>query len=515
MNLEKNEQIQIPKNDSQINLIVTNNDEGDTIDFVRVFHNMKLKRRFFAWVLLFCMLLGIAASLLMYQIKQPMLTVSSVVTFDYDVLDEDGEVIAHVSDLTAPNGKPIDLDQITSSYVLQKALDMTSLSSPISVASLRRNIRIEQNLTEESKQRMEVAEQMVTDKNNAAYTTVSELEPKYENKVVVSLTNGFTNGDDDTKKTVLQDGELAPLLNNILYIYNEYLVLAYANQKLPDDQFSVIDVEGMDFLESLDLIRSSVQNLFDYCDNQPGSFKEYRSPATGLSLIDLMEILTNIRSVNVDYLYSYVYTNSIAKNSATMLTSYEFQLRNAQSKLSTVQEGITTTQSILDVYKNDEIYVSMQDSDTSRSTQTTTDYYNELVLQQVENYDDLAEIQTQITDLENKIANLKGKQNTEVLDTIGDELNIALHSCKDIYQMIYSHMEEIFSTVENQTYAQYSAAFGKTQNFLAASAKNMLIFAIIGAVIACGLWFLSGFIEEMKRGVKFDDADNKGMEVND
>ena len=73
-------------------------------------------------------------------------------------------------------------------------------------------------------------------------------------------------------------------------------------------------------------------------------------------------------------------------------------------------------------------------------------------------------------------------------------------------------MSEIFASAENNTYAQRSAAYGKTQSFLAASAKNMIIGAVAGAVIACGLWFMSGLIKEMKRGKKFDDEE---MEAND
>ena len=290
MDLETNNQMQIPNKDSQINVVLTPDmNQGNTIDLVNVFHNMKLRRRFFAWVLLFCMLLGISASLLMYQINKPVLKVSSIVTFDYDVITQKGKELGHVTDLTAPDGTPLDLEQLTSSYVLQRAIDKTGLSKPVTVASLRRNIQIERNMTEDSKRQMEVAAKMVTDKNNAAYTTVSNLEQKYENRIVISLVNGFTSGDDDKNVIEIEDDELHRLLDNILYDYNEYLVLSYGNQKLPDDEFSVIDIEGMDLLESLDLVRSAVTNLYVYCDEQPDSVKEYRSSETGFSLPDLMD----------------------------------------------------------------------------------------------------------------------------------------------------------------------------------------------------------------------------------
>lgn len=508
--METNQQPQLAGKDSQISVVLTQDlHEGSSVDIVRVFHNMKVRKRFFAWVLVFCMLLGIAAALLAYQLGKPMLKVSSVVVFDYDILNAAGKKVGHVSDLTAPDGQPLDLDQMTSAYVLQKAIDMSDLSRPITAVSLRRNIRIERILTEESKRQMEVAEKMVKDKNNAAYSTVSDLELKYENKVTVTLTNGFTTGDEDSNRIVLEDNELPRLLNNILLVYNDYLVLTYANQMMPDDEFAVIDTDRMDVLESLDLIRTAVQNLRDYCNSQPDRVKRYRSSVTGFSLQDLTDTLMTVRSVNVDYLYSYVYTNSLSRDSATILTSYEFQLRNAESRRDQINESIATTQTILDTYKNDEIYVSMQDSDTSRSTRTTTDYYNELVLQQADNYAKLATVETRITDLKNKVDNLKLNQSSGVLDDINAELNGTLECCKDIYAMICNQMTEIFDSRDNNTYAQYSSAYGKTQNFLTANARNMILGAAAGAVVACALWFMSGLIKEMKRGKKFDDDEEE------
>ena len=65
----------------QIQLVVNNNQEEDsTIDLGNVFHNMKLKKRIFAWVLVLCLTIGLCAPLLLYQFSKPELTVSSVVT---------------------------------------------------------------------------------------------------------------------------------------------------------------------------------------------------------------------------------------------------------------------------------------------------------------------------------------------------------------------------------------------------------------------------------------------------
>ena len=54
---DQNRQIQLVVNNSQ-------DDEG-TIDLGNVFHNMKLKKRVFAWVLVLCLTIGLCAPLLL------------------------------------------------------------------------------------------------------------------------------------------------------------------------------------------------------------------------------------------------------------------------------------------------------------------------------------------------------------------------------------------------------------------------------------------------------------------
>ena len=133
-NNEQRNDNSLPKEpDRQIQLVVNRPADNETaIDLGNVFFNMKRRRRLFACVLVLCLLVGIVAPLLMYQFTKPFLTVSSVATLRYEVPkkvkkeDENGEEIwvipenpeyEMVTDLTAPDGTDLDLNQITSSYV--------------------------------------------------------------------------------------------------------------------------------------------------------------------------------------------------------------------------------------------------------------------------------------------------------------------------------------------------------------------------------------------------------------
>ena len=46
-------------------------------------------------------------------------------------------------------------------------------------------------------------------------------------------------------------------------------------------------------------------------------------------------------------------------------------------------------------------------------------------------------------------------------------------------------------------------------NFLKASSKKMIIFGVVGAVIACGLWFLAALAPEFRQNREDDDPKAK------
>ena len=521
-NNENRKDISFTEKDRQIQLVVNRTgDEEDTINLGNVLHNMKLKKRIFAWVLVLCLVIGICAPLLLYQISKPELTVTSVVTLRYEAPKaayrrrlREGQItpaeaeFEPVYDLTAPDGEDLDLNQVTSSYVLQTALNEIPLSKTITVTSLRRNIQVRTVLTEDSQRTKEALAGLAEAKTADAYTQLQDAEMRYQNRFVVSLTNGFKEDEEDLFVTDLKDDELKLLLDRILTVYNDYLVRTYADITLPDDAISVIDIQEMDVLDSLDQLRSGIDKLYNYCDEKTDTVKAYRSWKTGRSLEDWMETLQTFRSINVDYLYSMVSENGITQDKNTLLTSWKYLLREAQNELDEVNERIAETKRLLATYKNDEVIVSMQESDAAKSTKSSTEYYNNLILQQAKDYEKVAELKTTITDYTDRINRMSEKEQTEVTEEVEAELAQSVESAKSLYEQISAHMEEVFESPLYKTYEDHSAAQGKLQNFIVASLKKMIIGGVAGAVLACGLWFLAALLPEFSKGRK-EEADGK------
>ena len=510
--------------ETQINLVVNRSEEEYTIDLGRVFHNMKVTKGLYAWILILCIVAGLCVPLIMYQVNKPPLKVYSVVTLKYDIdnlnpqNDDDPKRIP-VDDLTAPDGTELDLNQITSAFVLQNALNDMTLSQPITLSNLRSNIGIQRILTEESKRQQEILSAMVENKSSDAYQQMANMENEYTNTFIVSLSNGFGD-EEDRVKLELKENELRLLLDQILIEYNGYLVKTYQDAQLPEDAISVIDMEELDIPESVDQFRTALRNLYTYCDEKTDEIKDYRSWQTGYSLNDLMLNLQLIQEVDVEYLYAYVFGNGIARDRDEVIDNYKYNLLVAQTEIEEINNNIEAVKVLLDNYKNDEILVSSPDSDKMQTAVTNTSYYNNLILQQADNEKMAAAKEQEITEIQTRIESLvsaRGIVTQAETDEAEAELDRLAEKCQGINDLIRAHMEEIFATSFYNTLAEHSVALGKNPSFLAACLKNMIIGVVVGAIIGCVIWFLGGlsleFSRRRERIEKIDAEKDKGVEA--
>ena len=80
------------------------------------------------------------------------------------------------------------------------------------------------------------------------------------------------------------------------------------------------------------------------------------------------------------------------------------------------------------------------------TTKAATEYYNQLVLQQTENYAKAAGLKAMILDYEDRILRLEGQPGTAVTEEIETELARSVSSVQNLYQNIRAHMEELFTS---------------------------------------------------------------------
>jgi hypothetical protein len=284
----------------------------------------------------------------------------------------------------------------------------------------------------------------------------------------------------------------------VISSYNEYLYRTYADLYLPGDEISVIDYANLDVLDSLDQLDAGMDNLYAYCNGRSGEMKAYRSWRTGHSLYDLMDSIRTLENVDINYLRSYVYYKSITDDLQNILTRYRYQLRQKEMQIEELKEKIATTDAILNSYQNDSVFVSSLDNATNMTTETTTEYYNQLVMTQAGYYESLASLTASAENLSIRIARLEENGvATAVSPEVRVELERVFKDATDLYNEISDQVTELMDNPFHVNYLDHTAAQGDNESFLKAGMKNILIGAGAGFAIAFAMWFMAALIPEM------------------
>ena len=464
------------------------------INFMHVFSNMGRKKRVYAWIILLCMLLGFAAPFLISELSDKKENVSAMMTFTYPDA-KDG--------LTPDGTNAIDINYLSSSYILKKAMNMTKLSKDISISAIERNIEIEKLLTEETRQNLEVVEKVITE-SKKDYEEVKNIDYQYEGKYIITLKNGFTTDPDGKNKEYLSGNELSSLLNNVIRTYNEYFYDTYMNMELPDNSLDSISNSSLDYIERLDSIVELLNALSKYCsDTNKEQFFLYRSKLDGMTLSDINDCIRLVRDIDVDYLYAFVYYNSITKDKKSMTTNYEYLLRDIQRELGIINGNIDNNTKLINEFKNDSIAISNPEQGLEQVSSVTTDYYNALVLSQVDNYSSKADLSEKIANLNDKINGFKtSSSSADQLEFVESELDSLTNICNKLYDLTEKHAEEIINSesYKNSFISYIGAQYTGSSFFNSAVIKRAVIGLVIGMVLAVFIWGIDGLVSEVKHG---------------
>ena len=503
---DQNNLLPVPDKDGKIEVLLRNDDtytEEAELSLFNVFVNMRKTLRLYAWIILLCLSIGLAAPYSIMLLKDKTASVSGVITFQY----------AKASDGQTPDGRTLDVNLLKSSNIIAQAIKKTHLSKEISVNSVAQNISISRMLSDNAKKQLEIMQKMDD-------ATIDMKEPEkyvdfvngmgtgsYRNQYIVTLNNGFGN---ENSSVTLSGSEMASLLNNIIDEYETYFFDTYDSFTLPDNTIEDISVEELDYIEWLDNMDDILNSLSNYCTSEEhGRFLNYRSKDDGLSFADINRMINLIRSARVDYLYAYVYYNGLAKDKERILTRFQYTLRNINHSLDSLNENITNGEQLIANYKNSNILVSRQnmgDTETEDiNIPSITEYYNNLILKQANMYSDKFSTELSIKNLNEKISIFSKSYVSSSKLAVGEKEIVEVNDiCRKLYELARRHAEEI---VNSETYRNsFITEIGATDDskfFSGDLIKKMLIGGAAGAFLGFALWFCKAFITEWK------DADRR------
>ena len=482
----------------KIDLYINNesNDEQG-ISIMNVFSTLGKRFHVFVWVIIIGLLAGLLVPTLIYSFKTKKDSAIAIIGLDYENAEQG----------LAPDGKQLDISYLKSSYVVENALKKVTLSKKVSTAQVQSNLKIEGILTDETKQRLDILDDLKEAKNNDYSKILQNLQLQYRAQYIVSIGNVFKDGN---RKFTVPSEDLSKLLNAVTASYSEYFIETYRDIRLPSNPLNSIgvddieSVDGPDYLDILDEISTTLSSLESYCRNNAGIIPGFRS-ASGMSFTDLASQIATFRNGQIDYIYSYVYLNNVSKNKELQLTRYQYMKRQAELDLAEITTNIADLQAAITNYQFSITKVPAPDGTSWTEIKVKDDQYNTLVNRLTTLNEQKSALQERISILDERITKLSGPDATDEQKSNAKEyVTSAFNTANDLYVLASKNSQELFTSNAYQNKYMHTVVTSETEKF----SDNMKMF-LIGAGVGLGLglvmWVADAFIIEFKNVKKANE----------
>ena len=488
----KEEQNESLADSKKIDLYINNNGEEEQgISIMNVFSTLGKRFHIYVFVMIVGLLAGLLVPTLMYTFKDKSESAVAVIGLDY----------ANAEEGQAPDGSDLNISYLKSSYIVQNALDNVTLSKEVSTAQVQNNLKIIGILTDETRQKLDIIEELKEAKNNQYATYLAEFEVKYRAQYIISLKNGFSSGD---KKVRLSTDDLSHLLSAITSAYNDYFIETYQDIDMPTDAIAAMNPDLLDYLEILDNASAFLTSLAEYCDNRSNLLPSFRS-SMGLSFSELSGTIKTLRDANINDIYANIFLNNVCKDKYLLLNSYYSRKQAITSELSTLADTISKVKDAIDNYNPDQTTIQIPGGGSMGPFPSNSDYYNALVLQ----YSDLQAKKTSLEReqavLDYRIAQLEGGDATpEQKAQVEAAVNDVLDRANDIYALVNKSAKELLNSNAYQNRYMHYVTTSESESFKD-SLKSFLIGAGLGLGLAVVAWVADAFIIEFKNVKKVNE----------
>ena len=498
--VKENQALEQQQNESladskKIDLYINNQeDQEQGISIMNVFGRLKARFHIYVFVMISTLLLGLLVPTMMYTFKDKKENAVAVLGFDY----------AGASDELAPDGTGLSISTVKSSYVVQNALENVTLSKELTTAQVQSNITITRPLTDETRRQQEIIEELKEAKNNGYADMVKDFVLRYRQQYFITLKNGFSTGS-GSSKVRLSSSDLSRLLSAIMTSYNDYFIETYQDRVLPSNYLAAINEEDLDYLEILDDVSSSLNYLAGYCSSRAALLPNFKTKE-GVSFSDLSTIISTLQSVDINYIYSYIYLNNVYKDKLVLQTYYEMQKRSAELNLTEINSNITTLKNSIATYPDGQVVIQTTEAGGQVAVNYADAEFNRLVLELTSLNSQKSAIEEQISLLTDRLNKLTGPAATAEQKAKAEEyIDTALLDARSVFDLVYDSAQQLFES--NAYKSRYMHAITTTDSEkLSDSLKLFAIGAGAGLFLGVILWIADAFILEFKAVKKANEA---------
>ena len=343
-------------------------------------------------VLIICGIIGvILASILFFKVERGKTTIAASVQFSFDGAAEG----------YGPNGVPLTMDAISSDDVLTEALAVAGLEGSCTAEQVRANLTVSGVYPDDLVEQMTSYDSLLDFTGNRTLN-LSNFHPTLFR---VTLENGFT--------PALSAEKLTELMHNIMECFRKDFTsrYSYAMNYL---QGLGVEFDGYDYSQLLEILQQSMTQQARYAQEMHN--KEPFFMVGGKGFNDIYVQLNSLIEGEVARLNSNITINALTRDTARLLTQYQFEIRDLNNQLSRQQERLKRLDELIASYdKNEIIYLSTADSLT-KIDGNSSETYDALVGDRKDVSDEITQINSRITTYQLKLADLmKGAENAIAL----------------------------------------------------------------------------------------------------
>lgn len=228
----------------------------------------------------------------------------------------------------APNGDPLDVNEIKSSGIMSKVVDRLKLTGVYSVDDLISRIQItpieDEDKVTQKDAKLEIGEEYIYKPSTfiVSFAATSDEEPEFARK----------------------------MLEEILDVYFEEFSQNYVNVAPADNTIEDLNKNDYDYIEMMELIDESISDTLETLYRRIEKNNYYSSSETGVSFEDLAEDFDYLRKVKVSSLFSKIYKYQITKNKSVLISDYTTRIDN--NNISNAKDGsiIKDVVTVMDAY---------------------------------------------------------------------------------------------------------------------------------------------------------------------
>lgn len=237
---------------------------------------------------------------------------------------------ASAEDGLSENGKKINPYEIKSSIVIKNALAELGLK-PVNIDEISRNITVTSIIP--------TAEQEKYASWIDKFSDYEKNEDEKKNTVYYSVKYTTSKGNDYAKR----------MLSAVFSQYRRYYVENYTYS------YDITNLSGeaamqYDYYDTVDMLRKKIKSNTEYLARVYEAEKDYRSPRTGYSLLDLIAEYKSISDHDLSVAERMIIENGITKNAWYLRNTLKNKITDAEFNIDLNNKNAKTQKSLMKVY---------------------------------------------------------------------------------------------------------------------------------------------------------------------